>query len=168
MAVIRWDPWSEVAALQRDVNELFGRTFGASRRTAATVPAIDAFRTDSGMRVRMELPGIPPEDIDISVHDRQLVVTGERRTEEKVEEDRWVRRERSYGRFQRALTLPEGTNADQIKASFEHGVLQLDIPEPAARQPRKIEVSSTRPAGEQTVDVTEGSSPTEQTPSTQA
>ncbi|MGH3921756.1 MAG: Hsp20/alpha crystallin family protein [Pseudonocardiaceae bacterium] len=153
MALIRWDPWTELAALQRDVNDLFGRTPSTTRR-APVAPPIDAYQTEWGLRVRMELPGIRPEDIDISVHDRQLVVSGERDTEDKVEEGQWVRRERSYGWFQRAFMLPEGVHADEIKASFEHGVLQLDIPNPPERQPRKIQIGG-QPATQQTVDVTE-------------
>jgi HSP20 family protein len=152
MAVIRWDPWGELAALQRDVNELFGRTTGGARRTP-TVPPIDAYRTDAGLCVRMELPGMRPEDVDISVQEGQLVVSGEREFDQKIEEDRWVRRERSYGRFQRAFTLPEGTDADKITASFEHGMLQLDIPNPPERQPRKIQIKAGE-SGEQPAQVT--------------
>lgn len=139
MAIVRWDPWGDLAALQRDVNELFGRTFGMTRRTSM-VPPVDAHRTETGLCVRMELPGMRLQDIEISVHDRQLVVSGEREAEEKIEEERWVRRERSYGKFQRAFTLPEGVSADQITATFENGVLQLDIPNPPERQPRKIQI----------------------------
>lgn len=138
MALVRWDPWGELAALQRDVNELFGRTFGATRRST---PAVDAYQTDTGLRVRMDLPGMRLEDIDVSVHDRQLIVSGERETDEKIEDDRWVRRERTYGRFQRAFALPEGVEAADVTASFEHGVLQLDIPNPPERQPQRIQIS---------------------------
>lgn len=141
MALIRWDPWSELATLQRDVNELFGRTFGPARRTPMA-PPIDAHRTETGLRVRIELPGMGPEDVDVSVHDHQLVVSGVRETDEKIEEERWIRRERSYGRFQRAFTLPEGVDAEEITASFEHGVLQLDIPNPPERQPQKIQIGA--------------------------
>ncbi|MGH8897569.1 MAG: Hsp20/alpha crystallin family protein [Egibacteraceae bacterium] len=154
MALIRWDPWSDLAALQRDVNQLIGRTPGTARPTP-TAPPIDAYQTETGLRLRMELPGMRPEDVDISVHDRHLVVSGERHTEEKVAEERWVRRERSYGWFQRAFMLPEGVHADEITASFENGVLQLDIPNPPERQPRKIRISAGQHTGQQTVDVTQ-------------
>ena len=138
MAIVRWDPWGELTALQRDVNELLGRTFGTTRRTT---PVIDAYQTDTGLRVRMDLPGMRLEDIDVSVHDRQLIVSGERESDEKIEDERWVRRERTYGRFQRAFTLPEGVDAADITATFEQGVLQLDIPNPPERQPQKVQIS---------------------------
>jgi HSP20 family protein len=160
MALMRWDPWGELAALQRDVNELFGRTFGGRRMPMA--PPVDAYRTDTGLRVRMELPGMRLEDIDVSVHGDQIVVSGEREAEEKVEDDRWVRRERSYGRFERAFTLPEGVDPAQITASFEHGVLQLDIPNPPERQPQKIQVGGGRPAEQATIETSTTQTPTEQ------
>lgn len=150
MAIIRWDPWGDLATLQRDVNELFGRTFGTARRNP-TAPPVDAYRTETGLRVRMELPGMRLEDIDVSVHGGQLVISGERETDEKVEEERWVRRERSYGRFQRAFTLPEGVDASQVTATFEQSVLQLDIPNPPERQPHKIPINT----GQQALGATE-------------
>jgi HSP20 family protein len=159
MAVMRWDPWGELAVLQRDVNELFGRTVGQSgRRTASLVPPIDAYQTEAGLVIRMELPGMRPEDVDISVADGQLTVSGERRFDEKVQDDQWVRRERAIGRFERGFTLPKGTDAGQITASFENGVLELTIPHPPERQPRKIQISAGEPSGQQAVEVT-GSTP---------
>jgi HSP20 family protein len=153
MAVIRWDPWGELSALQRDVNELFGRAWGTQRRTLAILP-IDAYRTETGLCVQMELPGMRLEDIDVSVHDGQLIISGERQAEEKVEDERWVRRERSYGRFQRGFTLPEGVDAAQITATLENGVLKLSIPNPPERQPQKIQIGG-QSTGKQTAEVTE-------------
>ena len=96
-----------------------------------------------------------PEDVDISVAEGQLTVSGERRFDDKVNEDQWVRRERAIGRFERGFTLPKGTEASQITASFENGVLELMIPHPPERQPRKIQISATQSAGQQPVEVTE-------------
>jgi HSP20 family protein len=156
MAVIRWDPWGELAALQRDVNQMWGRAFGGQGRGASLVPPIDAFQTDAGLCVRMELPGMGPQDVDITVAEGQLTVSGERRVDEKVEEDRWVRRERAVGQFERSFTLPRGTDPDQITANFENGVLELVIPHPPERQPRRIEISGAGKADQQqTVDVNE-------------
>lgn len=154
MALMRWDPWGELAVLQRDVNELFGRTLGQpARRAASLVPPIDAYRTEAGLVIRMELAGMRPEDVEISVADGQLTVSGERRFDEKIGEDQWVRRERAVGHFERAFTLPEGTDSAQITASFENGVLELVIPHPPERQPRKIRITAGQDAGQQTVDV---------------
>ncbi|MGH8902673.1 MAG: Hsp20/alpha crystallin family protein [Egibacteraceae bacterium] len=121
------------------------------------VPPVDAYRTETGLCVRMELPGMRLEDINVSVHDNQLVVSGERETEKKVEEERWVRRERSYGRFQRGFMLPKGIDASQVTATFENGVLELDIPNPPERQPQKIRIGGGQYAGQERVEVTDQS-----------
>lgn len=157
MAVVRWDPWGELAALQRDVGELFQRTGPEARRsTGGLVPPIDAFRTDEGLVVRIELPGMTTEDVDVSVDDGVLTVSGERRLDAGVAEDAWVRRERPIGSFQRSFSLAEGTDAAKITASFEHGLLELHIPHPPERRPHRVQIGSAN--GEQgergeTVDV---------------
>lgn len=141
MAVLRWDPWSELAGLQRDMQELVGRT-GTATREGNLVPPIDAYRTDEGMVVRIELPGMSHEDIDVSVEDNVLTVSGERHEDKDVEADAWVRRERRYGRFERSFSLPEGTNADNVTAEMTDGVLEITVPHPPERQPRRIEVGA--------------------------
>jgi HSP20 family protein len=155
MAVLRWDPWGELAALQRDVNELFGRTVGAAgatQRRAATVPPIDAYRTQDELVVQVELPGATPGDVEVAVNEGVLTVSGERKLAQEVADDRWVRRERALGAFERSFTLPEGTDPGKITASFENGVLELHVPHPPERKPRRIEVSTSGASG-QTVDV---------------
>ena len=141
MAVLRWDPWSELAGLQRDMQQLMGRV-GSGVEEANLVPPIDAFRTDEGLVVRIELPGMSPDDIDVSVEEGVLTVSGERREDRNVEDDAWVRRERRYGRFERSFSLPEGTDADSVTANMENGVLEISMPHPPERQPRKIEVAA--------------------------
>lgn len=139
MALLRWDPWGELASLQRDMNEAFTRS-GGMGRTGSLLPAIDAFRTDEGTVVRVELPGMKHEDVDVSAHDGMLTICGERTVGDEVEDDAWIRRERAYGRFERSFTLPEGTDPDAIEATFDDGVLELTIPHPEERKPRKIEI----------------------------
>ena len=146
MALLRWDPWGELAALQRDVNELFGRSVGGSTgalsRAGALVPPIDAYTTDDGLVVRMELPGMRSEDVDIAVQDGVLTVSGERFEDADVQEDAWLRRERFLGSFERSFTLPEGTDAEAISASFDNGILELRIPHPPEQQPRRVKISA--------------------------
>lgn len=157
MALVRWDPWGELAALQRDVGELFQRTGPQTQRaTAGLVPPIDAFRTNEGLVVRVELPGLSPEEVDVAVDDGALTISGERRLDADVADDQWVRRERPIGSFQRNFTLPEGTDPDAIAASFEHGLLELHIPHPPERKPRRIQISSANGAQDATVDVDSG------------
>jgi HSP20 family protein len=142
MTMLRWDPWSEVAALQRDVSDLMGRSVASGGGRGRTpVPAIDAFRDDEGLVVQVELAGLRPDDVEVTVEDGMLTIAGERHAPE-VAEDAWVRRERAIGSFTRSFTLPEGTEPDAIAASFEHGVLQLRIPHPPARKPRRIRIEA--------------------------
>ncbi len=153
MAIIRWDPWGELAALQRDVSELFSRTAGqTASRAAATMPPIDAFRTDEGLVVCVDLPGFRPEDVDISVQEGLLTISGERVAEPDVKEESWVRRERPVGVFERSFSLPQGMDPQSITARFEHGVLELRIPHPPERKPHRIQVTGGA-AGGQAVDV---------------
>lgn len=154
MAIVRrWDPWGDIAALQRDVSELFNRTLPGTttaRAQANVVPPIDAFRTDEALVVQVDLPGLRPQDVDVSVEEGMLTVSGERPPEE-VGDDAWVRRERPVGYFERSFSLPEGTDAEKISAAFNNGVLELRIPHPPERRPHKVQIEAG--SGEETVDV---------------
>jgi HSP20 family protein len=160
MAMLRWDPWGDLAALQRDVDELFGRVQGRSgdARSGAAggwVPPVDAFRTEEALVVRMELPGVRPDGVEVSVHEGVLSVAGERPLEADISDEDWLRRERPVGRFERSLTLPESTDPGGITASFENGVLELRVPHPPERKPHRVSVTT---GGERTaVDVGEKS-----------
>lgn len=139
--MLRWDPWGELAALQRDVNQLLGST--PATRTAGLVPPIDAFRTDEGLVVRVELAGLRPDDVEVSVNDGMLTISGERKLDADITEDAWVRRERPTGRFERSFGLPESTDPGGISADFSHGLLELRIPHPPERRPHRVEIGST-------------------------
>src|SRR3712207_665802 len=139
MAVTRWDPWGELALLQRDVNQLLVRSVGA-RRPDNLIPPMDVFRTGEGLTVRLELPGLSGEDVDVSVNDGMLTVAGERKLDVGVADDAWVHRERAVGRFERSFSLPKGTDPSAITAQFDLGVLTLFIPAPPERRPHKIDV----------------------------
>lgn len=153
MAVTRWDPWGELAALQRDVNQLLGRP-GATRRSDNLIPPMDVFRTDQGLTVRLELPGLRPDEVDVAVNEGMLTVSGERKLDAGVADEAWVRRERPVGRFERSFGLPEGTDPSKITASFANGLLELTIPAPPERRPHKVAIN-TGETSSQTVDVAE-------------
>lgn len=142
MAVLRWDPWGELAAIQRDMNQLVGRTARGDVGGGSLVPAIDAFRTEEALVVQVELPGMQAENVDIQVQDGVLTISGERRPSGDVPEEAWVRRERAVGQFERSFTLPEGTDPDRITASFEHGILEIAIPHPPEQKPRRIQIDA--------------------------
>ncbi|HEX2039075.1 MAG TPA: Hsp20/alpha crystallin family protein [Acidimicrobiales bacterium] len=141
MALLQWDPWRELSAFERQVNELFGRS-GRQAGPAMWAPALEAFHTKDDFVVRLELPGIRPEEVDVQVTDNVLVIRGERHFEDEAEEGSFLRRERSYGRFERQVLLPEGTEVDSIKAHFDLGVLEVRIPHPKSKEPTRVPIST--------------------------
>ena len=153
MVISRWDPWSELAALQRDVDELFGRGAQASRRQSNLVPPMDAFRNDDGsLTIRLELPGVTPDDVSVDYTRGVLTVTGERRSGSETRGDNWLQRERAVGSFRRSFTLSEHIDASHIIASFKNGVLELRVPQAPEERTTRIPVAGTTDQG-QTVQV---------------
>lgn len=141
MAVSRWDPWTELAAMQRDVQELFGRTSGP-RRATALVPPMDAYRTDDATVLHLEVPGFGPDQIDLSYHRGVLTISGQRTAETGIHDDAWIRRERTAGRFSRSVSVSQEIDPARIEASFTDGVLEVRIPHAPAEQPTRIPIAS--------------------------
>jgi HSP20 family protein len=108
-----------------------GRGFG---------PALDAFHRDHALWVRIEVPGVRPDDVEISVVDGTLVVRGERKQDIDERTDGVIRRERFTGVFERHVLLPEGTDPDQIEASYDLGVLEIKIPHPKEKRPTRVAI----------------------------
>jgi HSP20 family protein len=146
MAMSRWDPFRDLMSIQSELNQLFGRTFGGEGervRGADWVPPLDAHETTDRFVLAVELPGLGPEDVDISVEDNVLTLTGERRFYADRSEDEFHRIERRYGTFARSLTLPATADANAIEASFDAGVLTITVPKREEAKPRKIQVKAT-------------------------
>lgn len=145
MAIVHWDPSRDLSLLQGDMNRLFERFFAPAAETPRQrwVPAMDVVEEGDHYVLRADLPGMSEHDLSIEVQDRTLTIGGERAYQPKPEHDGgFVRLERSYGKFQRSLTLPDGVEADAITASFGNGVLELRIPKPAEAKPRRIEIGT--------------------------
>jgi HSP20 family protein len=142
MNLVTWDPFRDLGLLQSDMNRLFER-FGDGER-ARFMPALDIHEEDDHFVVRCDLPGMGEDDVNIEVEDRVLRISGERRDEHEDKQDGYRRVERSYGRFERMLTLPEGVDAEAIQASFDKGVLELTVPKPEERKPRRITIGGKR------------------------
>jgi len=147
-----YDPHHE---MNRLLDEMMGGTAGPARRSgrqqgAATewAPAVDALTKDSDLVIRAELPGVKQEDVDISLHDNVLTISGERRDEQEEEERGGYHiRERRYGSFSRSLALPEGIDESKISARYEDGVLEVTVQGGAvAREPKRIQIQG--PSGE--------------------
>ncbi len=148
MALVRWEPVRELTSLQSEMNRLFNTFFdspttssgangGAVRRW---VPAMDLVETDGHFVLRADLPGLSEEDVAIELEDDVLTLTGERKTEHEEKREGFYRVERSFGHFRRSLTLPEGVNAEAIEAHFDKGVLEVRIPKPEQRKPRRVAI----------------------------
>jgi HSP20 family protein len=144
MAIIRWDPFREVAALQHRVNSLF-RDFSegeSALTTASFIPAVDIYEDDKKVVLKLEVPGIEEKDLDISVENHTLTVKGERKLEKEEKEQNFHRIERRYGSFYRAFTLPNTVDTENVDAKYESGVLKLELKKKPEAQPRQIKVNA--------------------------
>jgi HSP20 family protein len=142
MAIIRWDPFREMTQVQNQFNRLVDSVWGG--RQESWLPAVDVFDTKEGVVLKAELAGMNPDDIQIEVEDNVLTIKGERKLEEKVDEERYYRVERRFGSFQRSLALPQGVKSDDISASYEDGILTVTVPKAEEEKPRRVEVKATR------------------------
>ncbi|HXG50178.1 MAG TPA: Hsp20/alpha crystallin family protein [candidate division Zixibacteria bacterium] len=143
-ALIRWDPFRELASWHRDIDELFDRLFSFDRggisSLAAWMPAVESFTKDGQYVIRVDLPGVDPKDMEVSVLENRLTVRGERKASKEVDRAGYRYTEASYGKFERTLSLPEGVDRDKIAAKYEHGVLEISIPLPAGAVAKKVPI----------------------------
>lgn len=146
MSLVRYDPLFSVRQLQDDINRLFSgwSTNDSSGVTADWVPSVDINEFDDKFQLFIDVPGVDPKDVDITLESGVLTITGERFAQaEKAEENVVSRRaERGTGRFYRRFILPESVDADKVKATDRHGVLEIMIPKQAKAQPRRIKVAA--------------------------
>jgi HSP20 family protein len=140
--LVRWDPLRDAAALHTELSRLMNGLFeGTGRETQAWVPTLDVWETEDAVHYAFDLPGIPKDKIAIEAEDGVLTVSATREREQKVESDRYRRFERRYGTFSRTVGLPQGVSAEEIKATYEHGVLELRVPKPEQAKPKRIEIA---------------------------
>lgn len=131
---------SPVFGLRREIDRLFEDAF--TRDGFSWTPAVDIKETEGELRVELELPGLKPEDVEITAENEVLTIRGEKRSERKEDEQsRYHVVERAYGSFMRTFQLPQGIDEDQIAADFDSGVLSLTIPKAALPQPRRIQIN---------------------------
>lgn len=145
MALVRWDPIRDLDSLQSDMNRLFDRFFDSGRGTNGAavrrwIPAMDLVESDEELVLRADLPGMKEGEVEIEIKDRVLTVSGERKAEHEQKGEGFHRLERSFGRFSRSLSLPDGVDADGVAASFEDGILEVKIPKPEETKPTRVEI----------------------------
>jgi len=137
-----WSPWREMERLQHDMNRLYADSAGWSRRGAPAFPAMNVWTSKDGAILTAELPGVKPDDIDISVVGDTLTLSGTRQVEDVDEETTFHRRERGFGKFTRSFQLPFHVDSGKVEARFDKGVLHVSLPYAEEDKPKKIAVKS--------------------------
>jgi HSP20 family protein len=147
MTIVRWEPLREFSTLQNEMNRLFNTVFdtpapsngngGALRRW---MPAMDLVESGDHFVLRADLPGLSEGDVKIELEDTTLTISGERKAEHESRDEGYYRLERAFGEFARTLQLPKGIDPEAVSASFDRGVLEVRIPKPEQRKPRRIEI----------------------------
>ncbi len=143
MAITRWDPFREVVSLQNRVNSLF-RNLNEGEDPVATagfVPPVDVYEDSQKVVLKLEVPGIEEKDLDVRVEDHTLTVKGERKFESEEKEENFHRIERRYGTFFRAFTLPSTVDTEHVAASYNAGVLKLELAKKPEAQPKQIKIN---------------------------
>ncbi|NNL75857.1 MAG: Hsp20/alpha crystallin family protein [Desulfobacterales bacterium] len=146
MNLVRWSPWGEMTTLQNRFNRMLDDPFFRIGRLDNDAdmgmwnPTVDLYEKDNNFVIKAELPGVDKKDITIDLKDRVLTLSGERSYDNEVKEENYYRRERSYGKFQRAFTLPADVDSDKIKAEFKDGVLQVEVPKPEEQKPKQVTI----------------------------
>jgi len=141
----RWEqPFRGATNLQEQINRVFGDLVGRTGQESNLTPwapAVDIFETENELVVKADLPDVNPQDLDIRVENNVLTIRGERKFEKEVNEDNYLRIERSYGSFSRSFSLASSVNADAINADYQNGVLTLSIPKREEAKPKQIKVN---------------------------
>ncbi|ADV84699.1 Hsp20/alpha crystallin family protein [Terriglobus saanensis] len=146
MTITRFSPLHDVAVLQNRLNSIFSDfarpTTGEteSLNSGSFTPPVDIYEDPQKLALRIEVPGIRPEDVDIRVENTTLTVRGERKFATEDKEENFHRVERRYGSFVRSFTLPQTLDTEQIKANYEHGVLTLELPKKPEAKPKQIKI----------------------------
>jgi HSP20 family protein len=149
-----WDPFREATSLQRRLNSLFedyNRQQGDSAAVSmgSFMPPVDIYEDEHKLSLKLEVPGIRQQDLDVQIENNTLTVRGERKFEQEEKEENFHRIERRYGSFTRSFTLPATVDTGSVKAAYENGVLRIDLGKRAEAKPRqiKVNVSGTNQTG---------------------
>ena len=143
--VAAWPRCGQLTDFQQEIGRLFGSPLTELARTSSLqggwVPALDLYEDKDNLYVKVELPGMKREEIEVSFQEGNLSVSGERKSEQKQEGAEVWRAERFYGRFQRMLTLPMPVASEKIKAQYQDGILNITLPKAEEAKPKPLDVS---------------------------
>ena len=144
--LIRWQPANDLVSLRDAMDRLFEDSFVSPRNwpvwTTLTEPSLDVYQTENEVVVKAALPGIKPENVDITLTGDVLTISGETREENEQKDKNYLRRERRFGSFSRSISMPEGLQAEKADAKFENGILTLTLPKAENVKPKKIQVKA--------------------------
>ncbi len=147
MSITRWGPFRNISTLQEQVNRLFENSTHAGRNDNSALtswaPAVDIYETENELVLKADLPDMNEKELDIRVENNMLTVRGERKFEQKVKEENYLRIERIYGSFSRSFGLPNTVNTEAIKAEYKNGVLTVELPKRAESKPKQVKVNVT-------------------------
>lgn len=145
MAIERWDPFREAVSLRDAMNTLFQESFvrpgGPAGQGGYAALPLDVCETENEFVVKAALPGVKPDDVQITVHGDTLTIRAESKADEEKQGEHWHIRERRFGAFQRSVSLSTPVNSDNAQARYEDGVLTLTLPKSEAAKPRQIKVT---------------------------
>lgn len=144
-SLIRWEPLRDFVSLRDAMDRLFEDSFVTPQRgwlapLRAADLAMDLYETNEEVVVKATLPGVKPEEVDITITGNTLTIRGESKQENEIKEENYIRRERRSGSFSRSVTLPGGLKSDKAEATFEDGVLTLKVPKSEEIKPKSIKV----------------------------
>jgi HSP20 family protein len=149
MAIVRWEPFSNLLTAQRDFDRLFKEAFNpfvseGDLSTRTWAPPVDIYENENDIVLKAELPGIDPKDVEVKVEDNTLYLKGERKFEKEVKNESYHRVERSYGSFARSFSLPNSISTDKVKAEFKDGLLTLTLPKREEAKPRTVKIDVSK------------------------
>ena len=151
-SLVRWQPFQEINSLQKQMNrafdDFFGRTtlmpFEENLAVPEFGPPVDIYEDDQKLTFKVELPGIEEKDVKVEITNNVLTVQGERKLGKDVKEENFRRMERHYGAFSRSFTLPSTVDPDKIEATYDHGMLTIQMPKRAEARPKQIKVNVSK------------------------
>jgi HSP20 family protein len=143
-SITRWDTYQGFSNLQEQVSRLFEGTFprrSDNSGSTSWAPAVDIYETENELVVKADLPDVSEKDLDVRVENNMLTIRGERKFEKKVEQESYLRVERTYGTFSRSFRLPDTVNSEAIKADYKNGALTVTLPKRAESRPKQVKVN---------------------------
>lgn len=149
MSIVRWQPFSEIMSLRQAMDKLLEDSFVAPYRFSIVPGAglavpINMYQTDREVVVKAALPGVKPEEVDVTITGDTLTIKGETKSDEAVKHQNYLYEEHRYGAFRRSLALPDGLEADKAEAVFDQGVLTLTIPKSEATKPKSVKIKAKK------------------------